>query len=266
MDPDLVLDRCIDFPLWYDIEHGLGLAGRKTTPAIRQAYNEYSERHIGEVFQSITGHFQAQRVYLDKHLKKAYRGSSVADVAVDYGDAWVVVEVTTTPPQRHTVNASSITGLERDVEMIIAEAGQVSETINHLRSHPARLTGRPGMRVKEFFPVIVLAEGFPINFIVMGIVRDELSRRGILQEPGIALVELMTLGDLDVIEAMAEHRGSTLPDLLRAKATSAFWSDSIKNFVLSQPPYDLKRCARVAAGFNRFFSYVKKAIESGDLR
>nr|WP_146218416.1 hypothetical protein [Micromonospora acroterricola] len=176
------------------------------------------------------------------------------------------MEVTTTPPQRHTVNASSITGLERDVEMVIAEASQVSETIIHLRSHPARLAGQPGMRAREFFPVIVLTEGFPNNFIVTGIVRDELRRRGILQEAGVAPVELMTLGDLDVVEAMAEHQGSTLPDLLRAKAASAFRSDSIRNFILSQPSYNLKRCTRVAAGFQRFFSYIKETIAFGDLR
>ncbi|MGC4821059.1 hypothetical protein [Micromonospora sp. DT63] len=266
LDPDLVLDRCIDFPLWYDIGHGLGPAGGRATLDVRQAYDEYSERHVGEVFQSIVGRFQAQRVYLDRHLKKAYRGSSVADIAVDYGDAWVVVEVTTTPPQRHTVNASSITGFERDIEMVIEEVSQVSETIDRLRSNPARLTGRPGVRAREFFPVIVLAEGFPNNFIVTGIVRDELRRRGILQEAGIAPVELMTLGDLDVVEAMAEHQGSTLPDLLRGKAASAFRSDSIKNFILSQPSCDLKRCTRVAASFQRFFSYVKEAIALGDLR
>ncbi|MBC9001389.1 hypothetical protein [Micromonospora aurantiaca (nom. illeg.)] len=265
LDPNLLLDRCIRFPLWYDIEHALGSAGKTTMLSIRQAYDEYSERYVGEVFQSITGRFKAQRVYLDRHLKKAYRGGSVADIAVDYGDAWVVVEVTTTPPQRHTVNASSLAGLKRDVEMVVAEAIQISETINHLRSHPAKLTRRLGLRIRKFFPVIVLAEGFPNNFIVTSIIRDELRTRGVLQEPGVAPVEIMTLGDLDMVEAMVEHQGVTVPELLTAKAMSAFRADSIKNFILSQPLDRLKPCARVNAGFRRFLDYVGEAIGFDDL-
>ncbi|SDZ04100.1 hypothetical protein SAMN05444365_1051 [Micromonospora pattaloongensis] len=255
VDPDLLLRRVLSFLPIFDIQAGLS-DQRKRMNLIRRAFDDYSERYVLEVFRSLAGSPASGRVFSGEQLKRAYKDSKIADVAVDYGDSWVVLEATTRQVSRDTVNAASLDGLIRDREMVIEEATQIAETIERLRSAEHLLTGFPAVSNRRFYPIVVLTESFPNNPITTALVRDELAARGILQNHDIAPIELMDLAELDMIEGLAEVGGPSLPAILKMKSTSNFWADSFRNFQAADARLDTRRPDRVSKAFGRLFSTV----------
>ena len=88
--------------------------------------------------------------------------NKVADHAVDYGDSWVVAEITTSVLRRESIAGISDEDVEKDFDKFGAKVEQIDSTINQLRTDSQRLTGHAAnTRVMTFYPVLVLAEGFP---------------------------------------------------------------------------------------------------------
>jgi len=142
LDPALVLKRCFGPLPLFEIEDGLKAQGRhREFEAVKQAFADYTEIYAQQAFESLTGTVGVKRVFSDRDLKRTFKGKKVADVVIDYGDAWVVVEVTTSQAARSTVNGASVDGLAQDIKTILREAEQVSATINHIRRKPEALTG-----------------------------------------------------------------------------------------------------------------------------
>jgi hypothetical protein len=264
LDPKLLLRRCIGGLPRFDIESGLKRQGRIIeVNAFRAAFTHYSERYACEVFESLTGSVGVRRVYTDKDLKRAYKDEKVADIAVDYGTAWVVVEVTTSQAARDTVNAVSVGGLRQDIAMIMKEVEQVAATIDHLRQRQEQLIGERRENAVNFYPIIVLTEGYPNNPITTTLVREEAKRRGLLASNDVAPVELMNLGELDMVEGVAETHAPALPEILRLKQRSNFHADSIRNFLVGDPRFEPRRPRRVSRDFRRVFDDAV-AVLGGD--
>jgi hypothetical protein len=262
LDPELLLRRCLGFIPFFDIQAGLVAQGRRSeVSAVRRAFDDYSERYVREALESLSGTASPKRVYSDKDLRRADNRRKMADVAVDYGDAWVVVEVTTHQASRDTVNAVSVSGLIRDRDALIEEAIQVQSTIDLIRQDQTALTGGPRESRVTFFPIIVLTEGFPNNPLVTSIVREELKSRNLLIAPDIAPLELIDVVELDMVEGVAETGGPTLPEILRLKAASNFHADSLGNFLIADARFSPKRPQRVADAFRRMFSEVVVALQ-----
>ncbi|WP_173066013.1 hypothetical protein [Phytohabitans houttuyneae] len=260
LDPELVLKRCLGLPPMFHMQQKLEERGRhRESIAVKQAFDEYSEKYARQIFESLAGTLGVKRVYSDSDLKRAYKGLSVADVAVDYGDAWVVVEVTTSQAARNTINAVSVDGLERDRKMVVHEASQIAATIDQLRQNRIALTGDQNVMQAIFYPIIVLTEGFPANPLVTSLMRQEIKAAGLLKEQDIAPLELMDLVELDMIEGVVETKGPALPRILDLKRESSFHADSVRNFLLGDRRFTPQRPRRVTETFRRvFFETIRK--------
>ncbi len=260
LDPDMLLRRCLGFAPVFEIEEGMARVGKSSkAKKVRQAFDDYSERYAREVFESLTGAIGVKRVYADTALKRAYKGMKVADVVVDYGSSWLVVEVTTVQTSRDTVNGASINGLFRDREKIIEEIRQIDETIKHLRLSERALTGYSRRTPVRFYPIVVLTEGFPNNPVINTLIREAAKSIGLLTGPDVAPLEIINLVELDIIEGVSETHGPPLPKILEAKQKSAFHADSLRNFLIGDIRFSAVRPERVGVLFRRAF---KRAVES----
>ncbi|MET7425421.1 hypothetical protein [Dactylosporangium sp. NPDC005555] len=260
LDPDMLLRRCLGFAPVFEIEEGITRIGQSAKARkVRQAFDDYSERYAREVFESLTGTIGVKRVYADKALKRAYKGLKVADVVVDYGTSWLVVEVTTVQTSRDTVNGASVNGLLRDRDKIIEEIRQIDATIKHLRLNERALTGVTRRVSTRFYPIVVLTEGFPNNPIINSIIREAVQSIGLLTGSDIAPLEIVNLVELDIIEGVSETHGPPLPEILEAKQKSAFHADSLRNFLIGDPRFSVVRPARVSVLARRAF---KRAVEN----
>lgn len=258
LDANMVLRRSVGFLPFFDVEEGYERKGeRRKIIKVKAAFDDYAERYAGEVIHRIAQQSgQGVSVLTDADFRREFKNQKIADFALIYGPDTVVIEVTTSRPRRDTVNAVSTTSLAKDIALIVDEAEQVSSTIDGMRRSAPAAASQP--RRSRYYPVVILAEGFPNNFVIAGRVRDAIFERGILQGEDVAPLELMTLGDLDIVEDQAERAGLTLPQLLGMKAKSNFRADSIKNFLLSDSRFTIERTTRVEEASQRFFSLAMK--------
>ncbi len=179
---------------------------------------EYTHEHFAlEVVESLTG---TNRVYRDEALRRAYgKKRSVADAAVDYGDAWVVVEVSTKGFQLKTAAGVSEQALAQDLDNIVAKARQVHATVKNLRADQKALTGRHrAVRVRKFYPVVVVTSRFAGNPITFTMLRARLREASVLQAGDCAPLEVLDIEDLLATQGACESYGYSLLDLLAAKA------------------------------------------------
>ncbi|KQP24806.1 hypothetical protein ASF38_14795 [Aeromicrobium sp. Leaf272] len=235
VDPDLVLNRSTGMWPMFDILRELEVRGdRKRINQVRGAVSHVHEIYAREVLDAIVGE-GTERAYDEKVLQRAYRGKA-ADVALDYGEAWVIVEITTTGAQAATIAGSSDEAFMQDLDRYVDKLGQVMAVIDNLRADEKRLTGTASTVDKRFIPVLVVANTFVTSPITMTLLLERFqanySPRHDVAEPTV-----LTLEDLHAIEGLQEQGGPSLLQLLEGRARSGLRHMAMKDYIL----LDLRR-------------------------
>ncbi|MFF1819726.1 hypothetical protein ACFVWG_20670 [Kribbella sp. NPDC058245] len=232
MNSDLVVGRASGkWPL-FDILRCLESSGnRKLTGAVRTAVALSFETWVLEGFDSIVAH-SPERFYSEERLKAAYPSTKVADAAVDYGDTWIVIEVTTAGIQAATASGISDDAVLTDINDCIKKARQLDATINNLRNKEERLTGTAAPVRRRFRPILVIADRFATGPIFTNLLWDRLKDTGVLQGDDVAPLEVMEIEDVHMIEGLVEQTGQALTDLLTGKEGSSLHAMSMREYLL----------------------------------
>jgi hypothetical protein len=168
LDRNLLVRRIFGGLLAHDIDAALKAGtrtDRKRAKHVAGCLEHLAEVYALEIVEAVVGGGPAApRVYGDAELKRAFarKGRRIADAAVDYGDAWVVVEVTTSRLTRESV-AASREALSKDVDKLVKKVEQIDHTVAALRAEERKLTGVRPAPVRRFHPLLVVADGFPVN-------------------------------------------------------------------------------------------------------
>ncbi len=252
IDPNLLVRRAFGWLPLFDIVEGLKSRGqpgdRRLAEHAKGCVAHLTEVYTLEVLSNIVGNGNhAQRLYNDTDLDAAFtkRGRQKADAAIDYGDAWVVVEVTTSKAQRATVSGISSDAVDADLGKLVDEAAQIEATIDALRIDESRLTGVPSQRTRRYLPLLVASEGFPINPISLELLRERLRTAGVLQKSDISSLEVVDLEELEIIESLQEYGGPSLRDLLTQKAASSMANAGMREYILSSVNGSIKSGSRI---------------------
>jgi hypothetical protein len=202
--------------------HSLEICGDKKLKRKAEGCFEYiSEVYALEVLRDAVPTAGVVRLYKDDALRRAYGDRrKVADAAIDYGDAWVVVEVTTSRPQRGTVSGQSEKAVSDDLDKLVEKASQIESTIAAIRTDETALTGASSPGHRHFHPVLVVTDGFPVNPISLTLLRERLAARGLLQNSDTGPLEVLDLEELEMIEQVHHAGGPSLRDLLAGKEAS----------------------------------------------
>jgi len=156
-----------------------------------------------------------------------------ADAAIEYPDAWVVVEIGTHQLKRTTVVVGDPDSLESDLRFAIdAKAAQLDETIKHLIADESRLTRRPPLPRRQYVPVLALTEGFPVNPMTTFAVRERLLAAELFTDPRIAPLHILDQEELDMAEAMSEEGGPSLLQLLDDHQRSTLAASAFKDWLI----------------------------------
>jgi hypothetical protein len=99
------------------------------------------------------------------------------------------------------------------VRLIDEKILQIEATINHIRADPGRLTGDTRRR-RRFVPVLVIAEGVPVNPLTHMAIADRLAAAGRLTAADVGPLHILDTEELYVAEAMAENERLGLNELL----------------------------------------------------
>lgn len=239
LDPKLLVTRIVGWLPLFDIKAGATSGKRsvttKTAKQAEQCLRHLSEFYVLEVLQSVAEGSPAQRVYGDAELRAVFRKLKrrVADIVIDYGDAWVVTETTTTQLKRQSVVAQSEEAQVEDLDKLVGEAEQIHATIESLREDESRLTGAAHRPYRKFFPVLVLAEGFPVNPVTLTVLWERLRAKNLLQDPDIAPLEVLDTEELELIEALQEEGGPSLKQILEGKSKSNLSRASVRDYIIA---------------------------------
>lgn len=192
-----------------------------------------SELYVSEILHSITGQGGARRVYDDAELKTAFqeKKQKIADAAIDYGDTWIVVEVTTSQLQRDAATAVPGDAQVNDIDKLLDEVHQIDATIQALRRDESRLTGVAGPVRRRYLPLLLLTEGFPVNPVTMTVIRERADRDGLLQGQDVMPLEVLDVEELELIEALQEQQGVSLLTLIQRKQASHLERMPMRSFL-----------------------------------
>jgi hypothetical protein len=262
LDASLLLGRAFGWLPLYDIQEGPSrVAGRRAEAALRHLAEAQA---VNSVMRSVDGNRQS-RVFAEEDLRQVpgRTGNKVCDAAVDYGDSWVLLEVTTSQLKRESVAALAGPYLDNDLNKLVPKAEQLHEAIVTLRAGQQHLTGTPGTPGTRYFPVLVLAEGFPVNPTTLTLLRERVHGAGFLTDPAVAPLELIDMEDLEVIEALQEQGGPCLRDLLKGKQEHNLRNVSMKDYVLLGLGMHPKRPSRLESGFSDAVDEVLKRMRAG---
>jgi hypothetical protein len=238
IDPALLLRRIFGAPPLLDVTWPLEASGdkraKKRAARIKGFFQYLAEAYVREVLDDITAplHGAAQRVYGEAAIQAAWPGRRNADSALDYGDAWVVVEITTSRLKRESISGMDATALDEDLIKLAAKAEQLHSTIEALRESESTLTGAPGVVRQRYFPLLVVTEGFPINPATLLELRERARLAGLLTGPGVAPLEVVDCVELEMIEALQEDDGPSLRQILDRKAASTLAQVSMRDFLI----------------------------------
>lgn len=235
LDPYLLGRRVLGLPPLFDITSMLADRGdTKTKKKVEGSYAHLSEVYAHELLDAVVPPDTGRR-YGANEIQAAYGTASKknADAAIDYGDGWVVVEITTSRPQRGTVSGQSDDAVSADLDKLIPKAAQLHSTIAFIRADASTLTGSPAHPHPRFHPVLVVADGFPVNPISVTLLRERLAIAGLLQQSDTAPLEVLDLEELAIIEHIQSAGGPSLRDLLAAHERSGVMGNvGLREFIL----------------------------------
>jgi hypothetical protein len=255
LSPRLLLNRVFSGLVYFDVDYFL-LGKRKRRGALRQLRGDVTASFVveslREIYPALGGQ---QRVFEEADLQGALGEGQVCDAVVDYGDAFLLFEVTYRRLTRESAGGRSVDDLNNDIKNLIEAKGeQLNSTIEALRANPSALGG--GLPLpRRYYPIIVTDDQFPVSPSVV----DEYSRRletaGYLQGEDVASLEVLSLEELEMIEA-ASAEGFAFREILDRKAKAGLGLMPLKTFMLVELGLRLGRPARVDAQFMQFADLV----------
>lgn len=173
-----------------------------------------------------------------------------ADAALDYGDAWVVAEISTRHLTRESIAGGSAEALEKDLERgIITKVAQIDSTITQLIRNETWLTGYASTPRRRHVAVLVVREGFPVNPMTMTAIHGRLAEKHLLADPRIGPLHILDQEDLNIAEAIAESEGPSLLQLLEQHETGNLRNMDFKSWLIVERGLEAKRPERIAGPY-----------------
>ncbi|MYS80335.1 hypothetical protein [Embleya scabrispora] len=249
LDQELLIDRVFGWWPMLDIKKPPNgrPADKARSDAAEGCLRHLTEVAVTEVLSSIAGAGTARRMYGDAELRAAFpgQGQKITDAVIDYGDAWVLVEVTAVRLRQNSVNAASEQAQIDDMDKLVKKARQIDATIRALKKREHQLTGlRPAHR-KTFYPVLVMAEGFPANPVTLTVLRERVRKAGLLTGAGITPLEILDAEEVEMIEALQGTGGPGLREILEGKRNADLYRASVRDYIIRERGLNPRRPRRL---------------------
>lgn len=257
VSPKFLLNRALAWLPVLDIEYSLNRRGKTAESGTwKDRIGKTTERYV----QTIVANSYAQlpgRVLREEDLRSTLQvPGKVADVAIDYGHAWVLLEISTRRLQRPAVMGDGGRTLDYEVDGLCAKARQLDDTIKRLRQFRSEPTRRSSSSSTRFYPVILLTEGYPINPLVLNRLREVLKMKNVLVGRDTSPIELMSLDELEAVESLAGRGGPTLLEILSSKADGGMRLGAVRDHMLLSLHLESERPRRVLNAVERVLDSV----------
>ena len=233
-----------------------------------QAHGEMVENLVTEQLREMApvayDRLDSKSFYSEQELKNAYPDSRVGDAALDYGDYFLLFEVTGGQPVVGTRVAGDPKKFEDDTEkLVLEEAEQLHAACNTLLADQKGLTGYDPPANRRIVPIVVVGGGYPSDALSRSHVGDILSQKGWLQDEAVEPLCVLDLSEVEVLESLHEARKN--PGWLLARwKRSGLRNTGFKNFVHREVNSKLPRPARTTDRAERSLTAAAERLTGRD--
>jgi hypothetical protein len=222
--------------------------GQAAVDRFRSFHGQVVEAYIRESVERMVPELPggARRVWYEEDMQRAWSPKrtkvSVCDMAIDYGWAWVCIEVVSGRLTQKSLAGGTAADFDQDIAKLVEKkVKQLDATIRHLDRDEEKLTGRPRTPGRRIFPVVLVAHGFPVNPITMSELHERIARASLLQGAHLGRLEIIDLDELEQIEALYESGGASLARLLADKQTASLYRTALNQYLYFERRVPLTR-------------------------
>lgn len=170
--------------------------------------------------------------YGEEDLERAYGPTKRCDAALDFGPDIVLVEVVSGQLSVPSRIGGEIEQFKRDTDrLVVVKCRQLDSACSAVLNESRLLTGYESVPELRVLPLLVVGGGYPINPFTMKFVSERLVESGLFKDPRIHDLCIIDLGELEMLEGLAE-RGHNPVDVLRRWKESGISKVALRNFVL----------------------------------
>lgn len=226
VENSLLVNRGLGWPLVYDSQ-----LNRKQIYEVSML----AEQQAKEMVVNALGHAWSDRIVDGSQIIAAFGGDGIqsADLAIEFENAWVVLEISAFRSPYKALAAESQSLYKELIDQVADEAIQAVSTCEQFvwQSLEHKSTFRNISTSSKMYPIVVATEKFTTNPMTLCDVRQEIENRRGGRNPKIAPVEVINLEELETLLLLSTTYGLSIVSLLEEKSQSNFWSDSINNFL-----------------------------------
>lgn len=240
------------------------LARQRWTQAWGAAVEAMIEDDLRPLAPTLLGE-GGQTFFTEEDLRKAYPGIPNADVVIDYGSHFAVVEIVSGRLHSETIKGRSPVQLRSDMEKIVyKKVRQLNNSVEALRADPSPLLGAdaPQRRIQ---PILVAGGGFPLSPITSAAISEYCEENSMFIQAGILPFALLTVDEVEMLEGLAENAMADPCDLIARWKQSSLANMSFRNWLLERYGRSMLiyRPSRMKP---RFDSMTQTIVERLDLR
>lgn len=165
--------------------------------------------------------------YTEEDFKDAFGGKQ-ADAGVDFGSSFVLFEVVSAQLAEPTRIKGDLDQFEKDTErLVIKKCRQLDDVAHALLEDDSRLTGYATSETLRVYPIVVVGGGYPIHPFNGRVHRGNPPRERLLLDARIRRLAIVDIGELEILEALAEE-GHSVVDVLDGRKSSSLHAVSLK--------------------------------------
>jgi hypothetical protein len=264
LDSGLLLDLITAGLYWYVHDHERDAFGESARQVWTQAYGEMFELMALDSIQAmalpIIG--SSERTFIGEDELRASYMTSACEAAVSFGGEIVLFEVVSGRLTVPTRVEGVVDAFERDTEKIVLKKARQLDAIGRaILANERPITGvveTPGL---ELFPVVVAAEGYPVEPMSAAYIQGKLLEEDLLTDARFEPLAIIDFGELEMLEGLSE-RGHLVPDIIRAWKTSPLAQMPLRNHLLAVFEHDVAmRPSRMTGQMDRTFDDVLERLQ-----
>lgn len=197
-----------------------------------QTYSELVEIHAKDLLARVAPPILGgeSTFFAEEQLRKL--GGSAVDCGIDFGDFVLLADVVQHQMTVQTRMLGEVAAFEKDMKaMVLKKARQLDGSARALLDqpdHPAHPLGRRPLRI---FPIVVEGADFPVNPYTVDYAREKTAAEGLLTRPECAPLMIVTLDELEMLEALVQTGNASADEVLRAYSASGA-RNSLRNFII----------------------------------
>lgn len=113
---------------------------------------------------------------------------------------------------------------------------------------------------RRFYPLLVVAEGFPVSPFKLPTVRERAHAKGLLTGNDVAQLEIVYIVELEMLEALAENGGPNIAQILAAKRKADLSNSSMRDFIVLEMNRQPGRPTRLDGLWTAIFDVIADTL------